>query len=151
MAQPTPNDIVIRLHLADHDAVTGKALVQALDSLETALYSSDREDVLELSAELRLPAVARDAALERLRNYRNLRLQFYDARQGSLTLFAIVTGVTLFVLDKTIGESVGEAFKDTDTHRKLRVLFSQRIELKALRVGEGIRHAFASKRRKVEV
>ena len=93
----------------------------------------------------------RDACLERLRSFRQQRLQFVEARPGSLTVFAIVTGVSIFVLDRTVGEALKDEFKQTDSYRKLRELFRLRIDVKALHIAEGVRRVFASKAREVQV
>jgi hypothetical protein len=148
---PTRHDILVQLRMSTADAVDVKSLLQALDNLEVALYSSDREDVLRVSSALNIPNFVRDAALERLRNYRHQRLRVTEARPGSLEVFAIVTGVAIFVLQKTMGEAFKEGFKETDIYPRLRDFFRGQINAKTLFIAEGVRRAFASKKRKVMV
>jgi len=149
--RPTQCDILVELHLGTDDSVDVKSLLHVLENLEIALYGSDRDDILRASNELRFSGVVRDAALERLRTFRHQRLQISEARHGSLVILAFVASVSLYVLEKTVGEALKDSFKESESGRRLRDFFRRQIDTKVLVIAEGIRKAFSSKSRKVSV
>ena len=145
------HDIVIKIHLENKDGLHSKELLQVLDTLETSLYASDRQDIERASEELKIPAVIRDASLERLRKYRNDRLLLTGANNGSIELFGVVAGVSYFVLDKVIGEAFKQGVKETEFYRDLKEFFRQTIDDKALYIGENLRRVFANKKKQAIV
>jgi len=145
------DDIVIRIRLAGDGALEAKVLIDALDIAEGALYESDRNDVAQAARELRLPNFVRDASLERLRHHRHQRLLLEGAQTGSIVLVTVVAAVSLFVLEKTIGEAFADGFKDTRTYGDLREFFRKQIDAKALYIAEALRRAFSGRKREVSV
>ncbi len=146
-----PHDIYISVHLSDSDGLYSKELLQALDTLETSLYASDRRDIERAAEELNIPPVIRDACLERLRKYRNDRLLLTGARTGSIELFGVVAGVSYFVLQKTIGETFKEGFKETEIHSNLKEFFRRIIDEKALFISESLRRTFANRKKHANI
>lgn len=143
---PTRHDIQIQFRLSGADANTdAKSLVSALDALETSIYNTDREDVMRVAHELELSNVVRDACLERLRNYRHRRFLVQEARPGSLEIVGLVIAVSYFVLEKTVGESFGEAFKESHHHTKLKEVFRRLIDQKASMLAEHLRRYLQAK------
>ena len=145
-------DIRIELHLHGRDGmVDSKSLLRILDVIEAAIYNSDRTDVDHAARELQLSPVIRDACLERLRQYRHQRLLLQEARPGSLELIGLVAGVSYFVLERTIGESVSEAYKESRYHARLKEFFRRLIDEKALILAEAIRRLLASRKKEANV
>jgi hypothetical protein len=144
-------DIVIELRFMRERPLDAKILSQALDTLEVALYASDRRDIERITLELDLPTLAKDASLERLREHRNRRLLLTEARTGSLILEGVVAGVALFVLKNTLGEAFKDGFRETDSFNRIKDFFRREIDNKALFIAEHIRRAFASRRGSVTV
>ena len=142
-----PYDIVIQIHLKDSKGLHSKQLLQAPDTLETSLYASDRQDVERASEKLKIPPIARDACLERLRKYRNDRLLLTGASNGSVELFGVVAGVSYFVLQKTIGETFKEGYKETEVHNNLKDFFRRVVDEKALFISENLRRVFANRKK----
>ena len=146
-----PYDIVIQIHIQDSNGIHSKELLQTLDTLETALFASDRLDIERASEKLEIPSVIRDACLERLRKYRNDRLLLTGAKNGSIELFGVVAGVSYFVLQKTIGETFKEGFKETNVHDNLKEFFRKAIDDKALYISESLRRVFANKKKQANI
>ena len=145
-------DIRIELHLDGRDGMVDlRSLLRILNVLEAAIYNSDRTDVDHAARELQLSPVIRDACLERLRQYRHQRLLLQDARSGSLELIGLVAGVSYFVLEKTIGESISEAFKESRYHAQLKGFFRRLIDEKTLMLAETVRRLLASRKREADV
>lgn len=145
------DDIVIRIRLAGDGAIEAKVMIDALDIAESALYESDRNDVAQAARELRLPNFVRDASLERLRHHRHQRLLLEEAQTGSIVLVTVVAAVSVFVLEKTIGEAFADGFKDTRAYGDLREFFRKQIDAKALFIAEALRRAFSGRKREVSV
>lgn len=145
------NDIVIRIRMAGDGAIDAKVLIDALDIAEGALYASDRNDVEQAARELHLPGYVRDASLERLRHHRHQRLLLEEAQTGSIILVTVVAAVSLFVLEKTIGEAFADGFKETRAYGELRDFFRRQIDAKALFIAEALRRAFGGRKREVSV
>lgn len=144
-------DIVIELRLRDNDYVRSKFLLQAFDDLETALYASDRKDVEQAASSLDITNVVKDASLERLRQHKNNRLLLTEAKTGSIEIFALVAGVSYYILDKTLGETLKDSYVNSYLHKELKEFFRRKIDEKALSIVENIRRAFASKKKEVSV
>ena len=145
-------DIQFEIHLEGrHGLVDSRDMVQILDVIEAATFSSDREDVTEAAEKLRLTELVRDACLERLRKYRHKRLLLKETRSGSLAVFGLLAGVSYFVIHKTIGESFTEAFKTSEAHERLKALFRELIDHKALRLVENVRRVLASRKTEARV
>lgn len=149
---PDRNDIVIRLHLTGGgSSIDSKLLVEALDIVEASLYASDRSDVERAARELQLSTVVRDASLERLRHHRHQRLLIEGARSGSIEIVAVVAGVSLYVIEKTIGEAFSDGMRASETYAALREFFRRQVDEKALYVSEALRRSFGTRRRQVTV
>jgi hypothetical protein len=155
--------IIIRLKNSER-LIDPKFLIQSLEHLENALYESDRKDIEGFSdvlseqimpnnifPKISISKVINDASLERLRRYKNKRLILTEARTGSIEIIGVVAAVGYYVLDKTIGETVGEAFRESNTGVILKQYFKSVIDKKALYIVERLRESIGSKKRQGEV
>ena len=138
------NDIVIKLHLDTKKGIDAKKLIKVLDAIEKALYKSDFEDVNRYykdSYDFK-DSLVRDAVLERLRSYRHRRLRLYDSSSGSIVLLGVVTAVSGFILQKTIGQAFGDAYKDSQAYIKHKKLFQDIFDGKYKSVRRHLRNIF---------
>lgn len=135
--------------------INPKLLIQVFDSIENALYDSDRVDVemffKKYAESLNIPSIYRDAALQRIREYRHNRLRLTDAKSGSIELYAYVIAGAYFVLNMTLKETIKEGYKQTDFHKNLANFIKDGIDSKALYIAEKIRKSFSKKKRDVIV
>lgn len=140
-------DIVLEIKLKDGDFVNSKLLLEAFDGLETVLYASDRNDIETVARELDIESLSRDAALERIRNFRNKRILLTDARKGSIEIIAAVAAVSYYIFDKTLGESLKEGYANSELHKRLKDLFRMQIDGKAQFITRHLRELFASRKK----
>lgn len=145
------SDIIIDLHLPSDGAIDARGLLQIFDSMEAALYSSDRIDIEQAALKLNLSQVIRDAALERLRHHRHQRVLLLSAQSGSIEIIAAVAGVAYFVLEKTIGQALSDGFKNSNSYKILQDFIRDQVDQKALYIAESLRRIFAGKKRNVSV
>ena len=143
--EPTQHDIVLRFHLhGDSSGVRGKSVIRLLDLAESALYDSDRADLQHIASALGISSVVRDATMERLRHYRHERIILTDAHPGSIELIGLVAAVSLYLLEKTVGEAFGDSVKESMQFGRLKEFFRQTIDDKALRLVEALRRLIAA-------
>ncbi|WP_017324064.1 hypothetical protein [Synechococcus sp. PCC 7336] len=147
-------DIEIQLHFegrqfsSDEKLVDSRKVLKLLDILEAAVYDSDRSYVDRAARAFLtdIRPVVRDACLERLRHYRHQRLLLEEARLGSLALMSFIAGVSYFVIEKTIGESFAEGYRDSEFHRRLTEFFRRLIDEKTLKIVESVRRLLNSRK-----
>ena len=142
-------DIQVKLHFQGRQReglIDAGDVLKLLDVVEAAVYDSDRDDVIRAATALQIRSVERDACLERLRHYRHKRLLLEDARPGSLELVGLIAAVGYFVLEKTIGESFSDGYKNSELHRRLKEFFQRLIDEKALKIAESIERVIRSRK-----
>lgn len=146
-------DIKVELHFRGRDGlIDSSEVTKLLDVLETAAYDSDRSDVERAAARFgEINNLVKDASLERLRRYRQRRLLLEEARPGSLALVGLIAAVSYFVLEKTLGESFADGYKDSELHRRLKDFFRRLIDEKILTIAESIRRVILSRKVQAEV
>jgi len=99
-----------------------------LDSLNTAVFESEKKDLKEIRNEFpKLPNVAFDAASHRLKEYRYSAILIKKLKPGSMIVAGVVAGVSIWILQQTLGETLKEAWLDSEGHQKLKKLLLQRM------------------------
>ena len=127
MDRDRPLDVRILLKFLEAD-IDGRTLMGALDDLEAVLYQAERVTIDRIAHQSELSPLVRDAALERLRKYRGRRFRLRDVQRGSLGLDLIVTGVAIWVLKNTLGESLKEAWQNSNVHKLFREALKQALD-----------------------
>ncbi len=141
--------------------VEPKLLIQVFDSIENALYESDRNDVIDFFRRYErdieyeigeeIYKLSRDAAIHRIREYRHNRLLINNARDGSIEFEAFVIAVAALTLSSTLKESFKEGYKKSILHERLSEYIREMIDNKTLYIAEKLRKAFGKKKRTVQV
>lgn len=124
------NEIVIRLHFESEDnKLNSKFLIQSLKQLEDALFESNKKDIEDALdfVEIPFPDQIKFASIQELKVNTHQQIYLNHSEKGSVVIYGIVTGVSLFVLEKTIGESFAVAWKESESHKKLIDFFKKRI------------------------
>lgn len=143
--QAGKNDIVLKIHInLEKRGIDAKSLIKIFDIIEKALYKSDYQDVIKYFRKVDLPKeeLIKDAVLERLRSQRHRRLRLIDSKEGSIVVYGIVTGVSIFILEKTIGESLGRGFENSRLDQKFTKFFRDIFDGKRKSVTRQLRNLF---------
>ena len=113
--------IRLRVFYPEIDGVSDRTLREILKSISGFSRVAQIREVENLIAELALTRRQRQSLKDRLRrSYDNSPVYYLQtARAGSLELAVILTGVPIWLLQMTIGESVKEAWKLTESHKKI--------------------------------
>ncbi len=124
-------EIVLRLHQMGTRIIPYSLFRKIVDALNKAVYESENEELAIIQAEFPdLPNVAFDAARYRLRQYRYDSILIKDLRQGSLVVVGAVAGVAIWVLQETLGETMKEAWLDSEWHQRIKSLLLRRMSHK---------------------
>jgi hypothetical protein len=157
---PLPDDIIVRLTLDQEDGIDSRVLANAVSAIEDAARDVAREEIeafrtSELAqgrqSELGRIEVAVDAALERVRRFDGSCVRFVQAREGSLVLTGVLALLGYWMLDKTLGESFAEGWKNSQVHRHLSDSFRELIDGTAGRLMYYGEKRFARKKIAAEV
>lgn len=166
--QPTRHDIRIVINIKGNkrpfttlntkyfrNIVEPKLLMNIFDSIENALYESDRKDVMDFFNSYETYhdnlSLVRDAAIHRIREYKHNRLLINEARNGSIELETFVFAIAAIILEKTLGESIFEGYKKSNLHQQLSEFVASTIDRKTLFIAERLRKVFSSKNKNVQV
>ncbi len=133
------HDIIVHIRLACNGGTESLDFRDALDLVENVLYNSDRRDIEYASQSLRIPPIIADAAKERIRNLRHERLKITEVSTGSIILEGTIAAAALYVLKKTIGEPMGEAYKKSVAYGELANFFRNLIDEKTIFIAEKLR------------
>lgn len=110
-------------------------LIRTLKIVQRALHHADLWEINQLRIEMpEVPDIALDAATERLRRNRDVGIQIDSLKSGSLIISAGIFAFSWWVLDKTIGHSVEEAYEKTDLNRRLVEWLRSNLKRKAEKV-----------------
>ena len=126
--------IQIELHLLCQPTTHLPAwlLVKSVSAVDNAILASELNDLRQLRKQLPdLPTVALDAAEKRLGAYRGSGLLVERAESGSLVVIGVVAGLSIFVLQNTLGETLKEAWLESDGSRRLKALLFEQRSIKA--------------------
>jgi len=116
----TGDDIEIQLRLCGMDEFPAEFLLDTIKHVNHAVYLSEVSDLRMCRNRLSdLPSVAFDAAEHRIRQYRGSAVRIHSIEKGSLALTAVVAGLGYFILKNTLGETLKEAWLNSDMHLKL--------------------------------
>ena len=132
MTETQLNDLDLTIDVNLHGpSVDAGLLAEAVNCVEEEVFRSESEDLKAIGEAFpELPRVAVDAALQRLPLLKGHCLEVIEAKNGSVILGSILTGVVVELLKATVGETVREAWKEGDVHKRLKDFLLRRNEAK---------------------
>jgi hypothetical protein len=119
--------------------IESKDVLDLLETIENAVYSSDRREIEYVTRMIRLPRIVSDAAKERLRYHKDERFVVTRAGSGSIVLEGAIAATALYVLRKTVGEALDQGFKKSETFNRMTEFFRHQIDEKAIFLVERMR------------
>lgn len=169
---PTKNDIKIIIRIKGRNRnvlinsrnealskglIDPKLIIQIFDSLENALYESDKIDVqnffnrLSAKEKSSIPSIVEDAAINRIREYRHNRLIVSDANSGSIEFTTYVIAAAFFVTSKVLEQIISDTLDKSVVYQELVKFTSKNLDAKALFIAELLRRVFFKKKRDIDV
>ncbi|HVE70983.1 MAG TPA: hypothetical protein VNI54_06410 [Thermoanaerobaculia bacterium] len=123
-------------------------LVRVAAAVESAAVRVERDEIEILRLQLPdIPAVAPDAARFRMEAYTGSAVMLQSSAPGSIILIGMVAGLSYWILDKTLGETISESWKNSPGHQRLLDFFSRRRRLRGERVASEVESAAAEQLR----
>jgi hypothetical protein len=124
-------EIEVWLHQLGQQAIPYSVFRKILDSLNKAVFESEKNDLKAIRKEFpKLPNVAFDAASHRLKEFRYSAIIIKELKPGSLIVAGVVAGVSIWILQQTLGETLKEAWLDSQGHQNLKNLLLKRMGTK---------------------
>lgn len=121
-------DVEVSIHLEGGNAFPAGLVAQTIAIVERSAYATEEEELDAIFEEMPdIPELVRDACRQRLNNYRGNTLLVSAATPGSLVLVATCSALAYWLVEKTLGETVKEAYLESDLHTKLKELLSRRL------------------------
>ena len=122
-------DIYIEIRFVGRAGVSYQVIDRTVSGVTWAIARVEQE---ELDAILKhfseWPSIARDAIRYRFSQVEQRRLLNIEAaRTGSIVLSAAAVGLAYWVVDKTLGETLKGAWKDSDLDRDLQQFLRKRV------------------------
>ena len=128
--------LVIRFNSETVPAIVLSKVVAAVEDVGFKAEVAELRDLRHVDEDL--PPVAFDAATYRMNELRGSAVTISGAREGSVILVGIVGGLAYWVLDKTLGETLTEAWKATETRGRLVGFLAKRRGRKAQDIAASI-------------
>lgn len=103
------------IHIQEEE-IESRTLTRVLRGVDAYFHGLERQNVSELANEFGIPPVIRDATLERIRKFRGRHIRIERVEAGTLTVTVAIVAISVWLLNRTVGESVKEGWKRTDAH-----------------------------------
>lgn len=124
-------DANIRFIFEETESVPIGILSETLSQVENALFRLERADLDALEKDFpEIPSTLIDAARYRFDYYRGRLLTVQAIDKGSVEVVAAIGALCYWVVEKTIGETFRDAWKESDMHKRLKEFFLQRFKKK---------------------
>ena len=126
-----PSDLKISLNFPN-SRVPADILSRCLDIIEFEIFLSELADIDKVQSLLpEVPPLVFDATRYQISRYRGKALLLEKAEGGSLILGGVVAGLTIWLLSQTLGETLKDAWKESNWHKKLKSILSKDLYKKA--------------------
>jgi hypothetical protein len=133
-------DILVELRFINAQEFSAQLILGTIEAVERAIAQTEREEIDALAEEFSsLPPAVFDAMRYRARQLPGRSLNLRAATSGSLVLAGAVVALSYWLLDKTVGETVKEAWEHTSLHSKVRDFLLSRTREKADLIASRVR------------
>jgi len=134
-------DIEVTLRFQTDTGVPAEIVSDLLKEVSRSIYRAEREELNEIFELLpNLTSVERDAMrfrFEQVDSDRALNVEY--GGRGSLLLFGAAAGLAYWVVDKTMGETLKEAWVESSGHANLKAFLKTRVFAKRDRIANRFR------------
>lgn len=114
------------LHFYGTAHVSLAAIGEITDKVRTALIDIEKRELRRVRQAIpEIPSAAITSAIKAVDSHAsdsNL-FQLQSVRQGSVGIYIAVTALAYWILDKTLADTVSEAWRETKMHQRLRSFF----------------------------
>jgi hypothetical protein len=107
-------------------------VLQTVNVIEQEAYQLSRAEMeFALEAVEGITGAQKAACRRDIEEFRGLSIRLTDASRGSVLLLASLTVLGYWVLEKTVGETLKEAYVESDLHARLKAILLSRLRRQA--------------------
>lgn len=108
--------------------------------IDRAVYEAELEELRSVKSEFsEIPDYIFDAVFMRLYRKAGSLFLIEEARQGSIVFAGFAAGLAYWLLDKTLGETIREAWTASDLHKRIKQFLLAQRGAKANAIGESVK------------
>lgn len=138
--------IPVSIHIDFPMFVSARTMADFAALTEWAVFEHERSELEYLKQEFHeIPAVTYDAALLRLHRKRGNAFLITEAGRGSVLLGGMAAGLAIWILDRTLGETLKNAWLESDLHERLKDLLLGRFGYKKKALADAIQKQLAER------
>jgi len=120
-------NIGLKLTFEKFDEVPAGLAIAAVQCVNDAFYKSELRDLHDIREEFgEIPAVALDAAEQRMRESRKDAVLLRGIQKGSVEIAIVGAGLAIWFLKQTLGETVKEAWLESGLHERIKAFLVRR-------------------------
>lgn len=134
-------DVKIELHFLTDKGVPSDLITSTINNVSRAIRYAEQAELNGILDNFRnWPKVQADAIKYRFEGRRDDSLFNIEyGGKGSLILYGAASGLAYWIADKTLGETVKEAWIESDSHEKLKSFLKSRVFSKRSDIAEHLR------------
>ncbi|HEV8578451.1 MAG TPA: hypothetical protein VGX68_05155 [Thermoanaerobaculia bacterium] len=131
--------IEIRIRYTNPDGFPADAVAKTIEHIDAVVLDQEGRELETIARDLEgAPRVALDAARHRLAAHSGEGVLFYSASEGSIVLCGVIAGLSAWILQTTLGETLKEAWLESDLHKRLKRLLLAGSRYRAEGIAQGI-------------
>jgi hypothetical protein len=133
-------DIRFELRFVGSERFPARLLLGTIEAVERAILRAEIQEIDEIEKAFPdLPAAVFDAMRYRADRLTAQSLNFETASSGSIILGGVAAAVAYWLLDKTLGETVKQAWEGAELHKRIKGFLLTNMTPKANRIAQDIR------------
>ena len=114
-------NLTTKLKFAKHNGIPAGIAIDTIKIINDSYFRSELNDLFELKKEFpEIPQIVIDATETRIRRERNSAILVKGVEKGSVEIVVVGTGLLIWVLQQTLGETMKEAWLDSKLHEKIK-------------------------------
>jgi hypothetical protein len=152
---PQESDIAIIVKFTDATNFPAALITGVINTIERVVFEVEREDLEDLIDIIEntqaIESIVADASRHRISAYRGQSVLVESARGGSIELICVAGALAYWILDRTIGETIKEAWRESSAHRRLKEFLSQERTAKAQEIARRLKRSIRAPRQVKEL
>lgn len=141
-------NLTTKLKFVKHNQIPAGIAIEAIKIINDSHFKSEIQDLFELKKEFpEIPQIVIDAAETRMRRERNSAVLVKGIEKGSVEIVVVGTGLLIWILQQTLGETMKEAWLDSKYHKKIKDFLLGRRSEKNRKIREETKRALRYKLR----
>lgn len=130
------NKIPVRIYFGERQKFPAKLFSHVIGVIDEAIYQVEIKELELLSKTFpEIPKVSIDAARYRLQEYRGSSVFIENVSRGSIYLECFAVGLSIWLLQQTLGETIKEAWLESESHEKIKNFLKSSLIRKSKSIG----------------